>query len=573
MRFPRLGLSPHPRLRPFWRRGAEARRRNAALEDENARLRTRLTLLCEATSDGLWDMELGPRKLMDPANTFLWSEQVRRLIRCGADGVMPSGLAHWLELLHPDDVAPTVAAFTAHILDRSGATPYDVTYRVRCGDGEMRWFRALGRAQRDAGGRAVRVAGALTDITDRRAILGLKHYAEAIIASLPTGLMVLDAGLAVLSLNRAFCDIVGLADEAEAAGLDLGRIVPQPGLREQAAAILAAGGIRHGIGVDLGARRLRLAMAGIQLAEGERRLLVMAEDVTAEQRLREEARAHAARYRDQASLLDKARDAIMVRGIDGCVQFWNKGAERLYGWSAADVTGRQVDAWLYRDGPAAATALVAATLEAGEWSGEIVQRRKDSVLLTVEGHWTLVRDDDNRPKCFLVINTDITQRKASDEKIRNLALYDTLTGLANRSLFTERLTVALGQARTGGSAGDPVHGPEPLQGNQRHPRPRGGRPGAGQGGAPPAGGAARRRSAGALGRRRVRGGGGTRRRPRRRRHRTAPDGGDGRPGCHSRAHVRGRPVARHRRLSARRRRHRQLAQARRHRHVPRQGGR
>jgi diguanylate cyclase (GGDEF)-like protein/PAS domain S-box-containing protein len=450
MRFPRLGLSPHPRLRPFWRRGAEARRRNAALEDENARLRTRLTLLCEATSDGLWDMELGPRKLMDPANTFLWSEQVRRLIRCGADGVMPSGLAHWLEPLHPDDVAPTVAAFTAHILDRSGATPYDVTYRVRCGDGEMRWFRALGRAQRDAGGRAVRVAGALTDITDRRAILGLKHYAEAIIASLPTGLMVLDAGLAVLSLNRAFCDIVGLADEAEAAGLDLGRIVPQPGLREQAAAILAAGGIRHGIGVDLGARRLRLAMAGIQLAEGERRLLVMAEDVTAEQRLREEARAHAARYRDQASLLDKARDAIMVCGIDGCVQFWNKGAERLYGWSAADVTGRQVDAWLYRDGPAAAAALVAATLEAGEWSGEIVQRRKDSVLLTVEGHWTLVRDDDNRPKCFLVINTDITQRKASDEKIRNLALYDTLTGLANRSLFTERLTVALGQARTGG---------------------------------------------------------------------------------------------------------------------------
>jgi diguanylate cyclase (GGDEF)-like protein/PAS domain S-box-containing protein len=457
MRLTRLGIGntsgrrgSRRTLRSLWRSRFDTRRGNALLAADNARLQARLSLLREATIDGLWDVELGQRKLADPANEFIWSDQVRRLLGFHGEADMPNGLDTWVKLLHPDDLASTTAAFTAHILDRSGATPYDVTYRLRCSSGDYRWFRATSVAQRDDSGRAVRVGGALTDITDRRAILGLKRYAEAIIASLPTGLMVLNDTLTVLSLNRALCDILGLACETQAVGLDVGAVVPQPGLREQAALLLMEGGARQGIGVELGARRLRVAMAGIQLAEGERRLLLMAEDVTEEARLREEARANAARYRDQASLLDKARDAIMVRDIDGRVQFWNKGAERLYGWPAGDVLGKRIDGWLYRDGPAALAAVIKTTLQTGEWSGEIVQRCKNGELIAVEGHWTLVRDDQQQPKSFLVINTDVTARKASDEKIRNLALYDTLTGLANRTLFTERLGNALAQARAGG---------------------------------------------------------------------------------------------------------------------------
>jgi len=350
-------------------------------------------------------------------------------------------------------VTPTVTAFTAHIHDRSGQTPYDVTYRLRCKNGEYRWFRAISHAQRNEAGRAIRVAGALTDITDRRTMQALKRYAEAIVASLPTGLMVLDGALYIQSMNRAFCDIVGLADEAQMRGQDFGAVIPKSAIRELAASLLAEGETRQGIGVDLGDKHLRVAMAAIVLAEGEQRLLVMAEDVTEEQRLRDEARHNAARYREQASLLDKARDAIIVRGIDGRVLFWNKGAQRLYGWSSDEVLGQRIDHWLYRDGPAASAAVVKITLAAGEWSGEIAQRRKDGALLTVEGYWTLVRDEEERPKAFLVINTDITQRKASDEKIRNLALYDTLTGLANRTLLTDRMASALERAT---QADDPL---------------------------------------------------------------------------------------------------------------------
>src|SRR4051812_37179359 len=46
------------------------------------------------------------------------------------------------------------------------------------------------------------------------------------------------------------------------------------------------------------------------------------------------------RIREQAALLDEARDAIVVRALDNRIIFWNKGAERLYGWTPAEVIGR-----------------------------------------------------------------------------------------------------------------------------------------------------------------------------------------------------------------------------------------
>ncbi|MFL6673848.1 MAG: EAL domain-containing protein [Massilia sp.] len=434
---------------------ARARQRTRAAEHEaallradNARLAARFDLVSQATSDGLWDMEPAD-SLTDPATPFWYSDQVRRLLGYGSVEDFPNRLDSWSSRLHPDDVARTLAAFEAHLCDSSGATPYDVTYRLRCRDGEYRWFRALGHTRRAPDGTALRVAGALTDITDRNAILSLQRYAEGIIASLPAGLLVLDASLRVLSANRAFLDICEACAAEGTLGRDIEQVLAVPGLRAQAQAILDGHAPRRGIEVARGDKQLRVAIAAIEPAEGERRLLVVAEDVTEEQRLREEARAHAARHRDQASLLDKARDAIIVRGIDGRLQFWNKGAERMYGWRADEVLGQPADQLLY---PVTTPELDAAgaTLAAGEWSGELVQRRKDGAELIVEGHWTLVRDEAERPKAILVINTDITARKAADDKIRHLALYDTLTGLPNRALFAQRLEHSLASARAGG---------------------------------------------------------------------------------------------------------------------------
>ena len=177
-------------------------------------------------------------------------------------------------------------------------------------------------------------------------------------------------------------------------------------------------------------------------------LQIFAARVAAEMQ-RQRADAH---IRDQAALLDKAQDAIIVRGMDHLAQFWNHGAERLYGWSAAEALGRSIVDLLYPDTAVFHEAMRQLMLS-GSWSGEVLQRRKDGSMLSVEARWTLVRDDTGQPQSILAINTDITQRKAAEREIQRLAFYDPLTQLPNRLLLMDRLQQALSACERSGSSG------------------------------------------------------------------------------------------------------------------------
>ena len=155
-----------------------------------------------------------------------------------------------------------------------------------------------------------------------------------------------------------------------------------------------------------------------------------------------ERREAEARIREQASLLDKAKDAIVVRGIDNRIHYWNKGAERLYGWSAEEALGRAVDELLYDD-PAVVQEATRRVLETGEWSGELTERRKDGSALQVEVQWTLMRDEAGQPQSIFAIKTDISRRKEAEGRIQYLAFYDPLTQLPNRQLLMDRLEHAI----------------------------------------------------------------------------------------------------------------------------------
>src|SRR6267142_3159969 len=59
------------------------------------------------------------------------------------------------------------------------------------------------------------------------------------------------------------------------------------------------------------------------------------------------------RIRYQAALLDKAQDAILVHDLNSQLIFWNKGAERIYGWTASETIGERADNLLFKDPSAA----------------------------------------------------------------------------------------------------------------------------------------------------------------------------------------------------------------------------
>ena len=134
-------------------------------------------------------------------------------------------------------------------------------------------------------------------------------------------------------------------------------------------------------------------------------LLVVARDITE----RKQAEAH---IREQAALLDKARDAICVHEVDRGISYWNKSAERLYGWTAAEAAGRDVFTLLAGPASSPDDEWRQATLARGEWQGDIRHITKDGRELVVESRLTLIHDDQDRPKSILLINSDVTEQRA-----------------------------------------------------------------------------------------------------------------------------------------------------------------
>ena len=119
---------------------------------------------------------------------------------------------------------------------------------------------------------------------------------------------------------------------------------------------------------------------------------------------------------DQAALLEMAQDAIVVGDLRGHIQYWNRGAERLHGWKAEEVIGRDAREFLFQD-PAGFDEALKALLQEGAWSGEVRKRTKAGGQVLVETRWSLVRDPAGRPKSILSLNTDITGKKKLEEEV------------------------------------------------------------------------------------------------------------------------------------------------------------
>jgi PAS domain S-box-containing protein len=134
--------------------------------------------------------------------------------------------------------------------------------------------------------------------------------------------------------------------------------------------------------------------------------------------------------REQAALLDQAQDAILVRDLDRNILFWNKGAEKIYGWTAEEVIGKNAAEVLFKGPSSQFEAARKAIIRDGEWKGEIRQTHRNGTEIVVESRWTLVRDEQGEPKSILIINTDITEQKRMESQFLRAQRMESIGTLA-----------------------------------------------------------------------------------------------------------------------------------------------
>jgi len=356
--------------------------------------------------DAVWTVNAAGEALFMSGNA-------ERIYGFSADELKAHGAALGLARVHPDDAARLREAWQALFARQQR---FEVECRYERKDGRQAWLLLRASAIYEKDGQLV-ADGITSDITERKRAEDALRESEARfqLVSRATNDVVWDWNLDtnLIWWSPSFLTQFGYGAEEVEASIESWTRRLHPADKER---------VEHGIhvaiekGDQLWSDEYRFRRKDgsyafifdrgfvIRSAEGKSvRMIGAMQDVS-------ERRRAEGQIRSQARLLDLAGDAIVVRNLSHEVLYWNRGAERIYGWKAEEARGRKVTELVLKDTKpfeAAQTEL----LEKGEWSGELKQFTRDGREVTVSSRWTLVRDDEGNPNSVLVLNTDITEKK------------------------------------------------------------------------------------------------------------------------------------------------------------------
>jgi PAS domain S-box-containing protein len=269
-------------------------------------------------------------------------------------------------------------------------------------------------------GRHAYLLESFIDISDRkqmeRALLESEAYYRAIFESTATGMAILEQDMTVAMVNNKLEQLTGFSKK-EVEGLrswtefvapedlELMKTYHRARRRDDASApkqyefrLLTKDGTR------------REAFLTAAMIPGTQRSVASIVDITALKTAQEAVRK-------QAAMLDAAHDAIMTLDPDGTITYWNRGAERLYGWTTQEVECRNVHALLQTTFPESRETMWPKLLKNGAWEGELIHVARDGRPVTVASSWTLLKDEKGNASAILEISSDVTERKQMEQQL------------------------------------------------------------------------------------------------------------------------------------------------------------
>ncbi len=176
------------------------------------------------------------------------------------------------------------------------------------------------------------------------------------------------------------------------------------------------------------------------------RLQAILIDISERKRLEEELRIAATAFEAQVGIVVTDSHANILKVNQAFTEITGYSAEEAIGKTPRLLKSGRHDARFYE-------AMWASILNTGGWEGEIWDRRKNGEIYPKWMTITAVKGDEGEMTHYVATQIDITENKAAEEKIRNLAFYDPLTQLPNRRLLMDRLNQALVTSARSGRKG------------------------------------------------------------------------------------------------------------------------
>jgi PAS domain S-box-containing protein len=348
--------------------------------------------------------------------------------------------ALWKERIHPEDRERInrAAASQAHV-------PYDQEYRIITPDGTIRWIRDRNFPVTDPNGHVYRVAGIAVDITVAKQmeenLRGSERRYRALVELSPLALFVNCEGLVAFA-NQACLSLLGAATPQQLIGRTVSELIHPESLalvQDRIANIRATGHPAPPIEERL--VRLDGAVIDVEAAaapitfEGKPAIQIIMSDISARKQLE---RALLSANLQLMAILDGATHVSMIAtNREGMITTFNTGAERLLGYSAAEMVGEQPLTRLHvpaeieqRAGELTASCgypvegvdvLIEHARQGGCEEREWTYLRKDGARLTVFLTVTALRNGEGTIAGFLAMGKDITSRKETEAALARAA--------------------------------------------------------------------------------------------------------------------------------------------------------
>lgn len=315
------------------------------------------------------------------------------------------------EKLFPRGLAEKFLGEDLRVLE-DGAT-FEGEDRIQDAEGHSRLVRMVKSPLWNAEGKVNGLQGVFWDVTEERRTEERLRTSESRYRRLAdtnvVGIFVGDYMGAVAEANDGFLRILGFSGDDLAAGrIDLKRITPEAHQGRDLDALdelLTTGACApyEKVFIRKDGKSVPV-LVGAALLEGSEHL-VIAQVIDLSELHRSQAT-----LKVQNRILELATDVVVVRGLDGAINYWNAAAAAVFGWSKEHVAGRKVQELIYPDRKRYEE-LTKIVLKEGRWEGELTVQNRTGQDVHLLSRWSLVVDENDQPTGVLNISTDITEKK------------------------------------------------------------------------------------------------------------------------------------------------------------------
>jgi len=371
------------------------------------------------------------------------------------------------EVTHEDDRVYVRNAIEASV---NTGDSFEIEYRIRHADGSIVWVLERGNPIYNDQDEVLALEGYIQDISKRKSVEQSLRETESryrsIFENSIEGIFQTSAGGEYLIVNSALADIYGYSspdDLMHALNNIQQKLYVEPTRRDEFVHVMAV----HGHVSNFESQVYKKDGSSIWISENARMVYDdsgkflyyegTVQDITdlrmAQESLRQSekiAQQSLETLKHQKFALDK-HAIVTVTDVQGRITYANEKYCKVTGYSLEELIGQDnaiVNSGYHPKGFFKGMYSVVASGKS--WHAEVCNRAKDGHLYWVDATIAPYMGDDGKPESYITISTNISQRKAAEEKSNHLAFYDQITHLPNRRLLLDRLNQALvASARSG----------------------------------------------------------------------------------------------------------------------------